>query len=310
MTSHPTTTSTAPPATSEGEAVLTYAGKQFEFPLLTGTEGETAVDLSKLRSRTGLVGLDPGFANTASCRSAITFIDGEQGILKYRGIPIEDIAERASFLETAYLLIKGKLPDRAQLEQFVSQVNRHTMLHEDIKRFYAGFPKQAHPMAICSAVVGALSAFYPALLDPDEVENDGAVNRLLAKLPTIAAYSYKHSIGQPFMYPAQRSGLHVELPAHDVRHAVRTVRGGSGREPCPGHAPDPPRRPRAELFHQHRAARRQLSLQSLRLHLGRHQRPLGSAARRRQPEGDRDARCHRRGRRHGGAVRRACEVQG
>jgi citrate synthase len=188
------------------KATLTFDGKQFEFPMLTGTEGERAVDLTRLRATTGLVGMDPGYANTASCRSAITFIDGEQGILKYRGIPIEEIAERGTFLETSWLLINGGLPTRAELDDFRVRVRQHTMLHEDIKRFYAGFPKKAHPMAICSAVVGALSAFYPELLGSDEDANFGAILRLIAKLPTIAAYSFKHSIGQPFMYPRNDLG--------------------------------------------------------------------------------------------------------
>jgi citrate synthase len=183
------------------KATLTYQGKTHEFPVITGTEGELAVDCRKLRSATGLVTFDPGYGNTGSCRSSITFIDGEKGILKYRGIPIEEIAERGTFLDTAYLLIYGALPTRDQVDEFTRQITRHTMLHEDIKRFYSGFPKMAHPMAVSSAVVGALSAFYPEFTSPDDTEADGATIRLLAKLPTIAACSFKHTIGQPFMYP-------------------------------------------------------------------------------------------------------------
>jgi citrate synthase len=195
---------TAPPAAETDDsrfATLSFDGKDEQFPIMEGTEAERAVDFTKLRSRTGLVSFDPGFGNTASCRSGITFIDGEKGILKYRGIPIEEVAERATFLETAYLLISGDLPTKEVLQEFEHEVTRHTMLHEDINRFFSGFPKQAHPMAICAAVVGAMSAFYPEMLDEDDPDHHGAVIRLIAKLPTIAAYSYKHSIGQPHMYP-------------------------------------------------------------------------------------------------------------
>ncbi len=184
------------------KAILKVVGRELEFPIIRGTEAEQGVDFTQLRSQTGLVSLDPGFANTASCTSGITFIDGEAGVLKYRGIPIEELAEQASFLETAFLLIKGHLPAAEELGRFSDEITRHTMLHEDIKRFYAGFPKEAHPMAVCSAVVAALAAFYPEFLDPQTAKSEGAIIRLLAKLPTIAAYSYKHSIGQPFIYPS------------------------------------------------------------------------------------------------------------
>jgi citrate synthase len=140
--------------------------------------------------------------NTGSCQSTITFIDGDKGILRYRGYPIEELAEKSSFLEVSYLLLHGELPTAAQLESFRREIVYHTLLHEDIKRFYSGFPKDAHPMAICGSVVGALSTFYQdslSLQDPAQV-NLSTV-RLLAKFPTIAAHAYKHSIGQPFMYP-------------------------------------------------------------------------------------------------------------
>ncbi|RMG45173.1 MAG: citrate synthase [Acidobacteria bacterium] len=187
------------------KAILTVDGRQHEFDIIEGTEHERAIDMRKLRARTGLISFDPGYGNTGSCRSAITFIDGEKGILRYRGIPIEELAEKATFLETALLLINGELPKQDELDRFVEDVRHHTMLHEDVKRFYGGFPKRAHPMAVCSAVVAALSAFYPEYLNPREDHQvNGAVVRLIAKLPTIAAYSYKHSIGQPFMYPSNR----------------------------------------------------------------------------------------------------------
>ena len=183
-------------------ARISLNGTDLDLAIVEGSEGELAVDVTKLRAQTGFVTIDPGYSNTAAARSAITFIDGEQGILKYRGIPIQDLAEHSSFLETAYLLINGDLPSRSELDSFVGRVTRHTMLHEQLNRFYEGFPQDAHPMAVCSAVVSALSAFYADFLDPREPNQvDAAIIRLLAKLPTIAALSYKHSIGQPSIYP-------------------------------------------------------------------------------------------------------------
>jgi citrate synthase len=184
-------------------AQLCVDGKTLiDLPILEGSEGERAVDIAKLRSKTGLITLDPGYANTGSCRSAITFIDGEKGILRFRGIPIEELAENSSFLEVAYLLIYGELPNKTQLENFVGTITIHTMLHEDFKAFFGALPKDTHPMAACSAAVGALSAFYPDSLDPrDPRQVEISVHRLIAKMITMAAYAYKHSIGQPFMYP-------------------------------------------------------------------------------------------------------------
>ncbi len=173
-----------------------------EFPIITGTEGEQVIDVTKLRERTGLTAFDPGYVNTASCSSSITFLDGEQGILRYRGIPIEQLAEHSNFLETSYLLIYGYLPSPSEYEAFVQTITRHTMLHEDVKRFFDGFPKDAHPMAILSAVIGGLSTFYQDSHDPtDPQQVEMSTHRLLAKIPTIAAYSYKKSVGQPFIYP-------------------------------------------------------------------------------------------------------------
>jgi citrate synthase len=181
---------------------ITWNGKTLDLPVITGTEGEKALDIAKLRAATGLITLDPGFMNTGSCQSSITFIDGDAGILRYRGFPIEELAEKSSFLEVSYLLLNGELPTRAQLDEFTHHVTRHTMLQEDIKQFYTGFRKDAHPMAICAAVTGALSTFYQDSLDPhDGRQVEISTYRLLAKFPTIAAYSFKHSIGQPFMYP-------------------------------------------------------------------------------------------------------------
>jgi len=183
-------------------AALKWRDQQLELPLLEGSEGEQGLDISRLRARTKLVTVDEGFVNTASTHSGLTFLDGEQGVLRYRGYPIEQIASNCDFVETSYLLIYGELPNEQQLDQFRQSLRRHTMLHEDVREFYKGFPRDAHPMAILSSVVGALSTFYQDSLDPrdpDQVEN--SVHRLMAKLPTIAAYAYKKSTGQPLIYP-------------------------------------------------------------------------------------------------------------
>ncbi|HVS18371.1 MAG TPA: citrate synthase [Planctomycetota bacterium] len=176
-----------------------YSGKTVELPLVRGTEGEVALDIRKLRGSTGLITFDPGYGNTGSCRSAITFIDGEQGILRYRGYPIEELADHSSFLEVAWLLLNGELPGRSEIDGFAESVTRHTMLHESFGRFFGALPKDAHPMPVCAAAVAALATFYQ---DPESEETiQRAVVRLLAKMPTIAAYSYKHFLGQPFIYP-------------------------------------------------------------------------------------------------------------
>ena len=176
-----------------------YGGKSVQLPLLQGSEGEIGIDISKLRSATDLVTFDPGYGNTGACRSAITFIDGDRGILRYRGYPIEELAERSSFLEVAWLLLYGELPTAAQLAEFSHEISRHTMLHEDFKRFFGALPKDAHPMPVCAATVGALATFYQEPESERQVQS--SVIRLLAKMPTIAACSYKHCIGQPFLYP-------------------------------------------------------------------------------------------------------------
>ncbi|MFG0316449.1 MAG: citrate/2-methylcitrate synthase, partial [Planctomycetota bacterium JB042] len=175
------------------KAELHYDGRTLELPVIEGTEKERAIDISALRKELGLITLDPGYVNTGSCRSAITFIDGEKGILRYRGYPIEQLAERSSFLEVAWLLLHGELPKASELQSFKEDIRLHTMLHEDVKRFFGAFPKKAHPMAICAAVIGALSTFYQNFLDPnDEGQSNLSTHRLLAKVPTIAAYAFKH----------------------------------------------------------------------------------------------------------------------
>ncbi len=183
-------------------AKLEVDGVALDLPIITGTEGERGMDIGPLRAKTGVVTLDQGFANTASTQSAITFLDGEKGILRYRGIPIEELAENSTFVETSYLLIYGKLPNRSELANFSRLLTRHSMIHEDMKRFFDGYPSTAHPMAILSAMVCSLSGFYPEAVDVKNHEQiDITIARLLAKLRTIAAFSYKKSIGQPFVYP-------------------------------------------------------------------------------------------------------------
>ena len=186
-----------------GETVkLSYQGKDYEFPVLEGSCGEKAFDISALRSKTGLITFDPGFLSTGSCESNITYLDGDEGRLLYRGIPIEQLAEKSTFLETAYLLIYGELPNKTEFEYFNYHVTRHSMVHESIKKFYDGFPNNPHPMAVTSAVVGALATFYENQLNVrDEREIEITIHRLIAKMPTIAAYSYKKSKGQALPYP-------------------------------------------------------------------------------------------------------------
>jgi citrate synthase len=186
----------------EHSARLIVDGRELELPVIVGTEGERGIDVSKLLAASGHITLDDGYANTGSTTSAITFLDGERGILRYRGYPIEQLAGQCDFLEVAYLLIYGELPTRDQFEAFRSIILRHTMIHEVMRAFYNGFPRDAHPMAILSSVVSALSTFYQDSLDPgDPRQVEISIHRLLAKLPTIAAYAYKKSIGQPFIYP-------------------------------------------------------------------------------------------------------------
>ena len=183
-------------------ATISIDGKSAEFPLVTGTEQETAIDIEKLRAATNCITLDPGFGNTGSCRSAITFIDGEKGILRYRGYPIEELAAKSTFLEVAWLLIHGELPTHAELEGFTGEVRVHTMLHQDFGRFFDSLPKDAHPMPVCAAAVGALATFYQQPESEQQIHD--TIIRLIAKMPTMAASSYKHSIGQPFNYPLNR----------------------------------------------------------------------------------------------------------
>jgi citrate synthase len=186
---------------------LKHPGGQLPLPVTGATEGPSGLEVSTLLKDTGYVTLDPGFVNTASCSSAITFIDGDEGILRYRGYPIDQLAEKSSFLEVSYLLIYGELPTAAELADFDQSIRNHTLLHEDLRRFFDGFPRDAHPMAVLSSAVSALSTFYQDSLDPFDREHvDLSTVRLMAKLPTIASYAFKKAVGQPLLYPDNSLG--------------------------------------------------------------------------------------------------------
>jgi len=186
----------------EKTARLIIDGKTYELQIIEGSEGERAIDISSLRKETGLITLDPGFANTGSCTSSITFMDGEKGILRYRGIPVEQLAEKATFKETAYLLIHGKLPNAKELKRYSMLLNDHSLVHEDMKAFYTKFPRASHPMGILSAMVNALRSFYPELNNQTEEEEIMiTMTRLMAKIRTMAAMSYKMSRGHKVIYP-------------------------------------------------------------------------------------------------------------
>jgi citrate synthase len=198
-----TVTSAAPTT-----ATLSYDGGEYAMSVTPSTEGAAGLNVDQMLAKTGMVTLDPGFVNTAACTSEITYIDGDAGILRYRGYPIEQLAEMSTFIEVSYLLIYGHLPTRNELDDFTTKIRRHTMLHEDLKRFFDGFPRDAHPMPVLSSAVSALSTFYQDSLNPfDDNQVEISTVRLLAKLPTIAAYAYKKSIGQPFLYPDNSLGL-------------------------------------------------------------------------------------------------------
>jgi len=210
VTGTATATTEAPsqPAAEPDAVTLDHGGRQLKLSVSHGTEGAGGIHVGKLLANTGMVTLDPGFVNTAACTSQITYIDGDAGILRYRGYPIDQLAEKSDFIEVSYLLIYGRLPTRAELEAFTGKIKRHTLLHEDLKRFFDGFPRDAHPMPVLSSAVSALSTFYQDSLNPfDANQVEISTVRLLAKLPTIAAYAYKKSVGQPFLYPDNSSGL-------------------------------------------------------------------------------------------------------
>lgn len=184
-------------------AKIELEGKVYEFPVVIGTENEKAIDIAKLRDTTGYITIDTGYKNTGATKSSITFLDGEEGILHYRGYSIEELAEKASFLEVAFLLLNGELPTKRELENFESSIKKHTLVHEDMKRFFEAYPAKAHPMGVLSSMICSLSTFYPESLDPyrSREMKDLTIHRLLAKMPTLAAWAYKNSIRHPFMYP-------------------------------------------------------------------------------------------------------------
>ena len=188
-------------ATEKGASIF-IGGTRYDLPMRKGTLGPDVVDISSLYQDTGCFTYDPGFTSTASCESKITFIDFDKGVVLYRGYPIEQLAEHSTFLETCYLLLYGELPTAQQYEAFENSIVKHTMVHEQMTRFYSGFRRDAHPMAVMVGVVGALSAFYHDSIDiKDPAQREMASIRLIAKMPTIAAMAYKYSIGQPFIYP-------------------------------------------------------------------------------------------------------------
>jgi len=184
-------------------AKISYNGQEIELPVLTGSQNEKGIQIKQLRGATGLVTLDPGFKNTGSTTSAITFLNGEEGVLRYRGYPIEQLAENASFTEVSYLLLYGELPNKQQLEQFDNDLTMHTLVHEDIKNFFLGYPSKSHPMGQLISIVSALSTFYPESLDPnrDNEEKNMTMIRLLSKFPTIVSWIFKKNVGHPIVYP-------------------------------------------------------------------------------------------------------------
>jgi len=213
---------------TQRNATLTVDGKTVELPVYSGTIGPDAIDIRQLYAKTGMFTFDPGFMSTAACKSAITYIDGDAGVLLYRGYPIEQLANQCDFLEVAYLILKGELPNSQQKEEFDTIIKRHTMVHEQLIRFYSGFRRDAHPMAVLVGVVGALSAFYHDAMDiSDQHHRDISAHRLIAKLPNIVAMAYKYGRGEPFMYPR-----------NDLSYTANFMRMMFGN-PCEDYVPNP-----------------------------------------------------------------------
>ncbi len=213
---------------TQRNATLTVDGKNIELPVYSGTIGPDAIDIRQLYAKTGMFTFDPGFMSTAACKSAITYIDGDAGVLLYRGYPIEQLAQNCDFLEVAYLILKGELPNAQQKDEFDTIIKRHTMVHEQLIRFYSGFRRDAHPMAVLVGVVGALSAFYHDAMDiSDQYHRDISAHRLIAKLPNIVAMAYKYGRGEPFMYPR-----------NDLSYTANFMRMMFGN-PCEDYVPNP-----------------------------------------------------------------------
>ncbi|MDP4680870.1 MAG: citrate synthase [Cyclobacteriaceae bacterium] len=211
-------------------AEIKLDGKSYELPVIEGTESEKAIDISKLRDQSGFITIDPGYKNTGATKSAITFLDGEEGILRYRGYPIEELADKSSFLEVSYLLIYGELPTASELTKFQDEITTHTLIHEDFHKILDGFPSSSHPMGVLSSMVTAMTAFYPLSLDPNRSweEVRMSIIRIIAKLPTFAAWAYKNKIGHPVVYPRNNldycsNFLHLMFGLPSVDHVVNPV---------------------------------------------------------------------------------------
>jgi citrate synthase len=257
---------------------LTIDGKTIDLPVKSGTIGPDVIDIRKLYGQSGKFTYDPGFTSTASCDSAITYIDGDEGVLLHRGYPIGQLAEHSSFMEVSYLLLNGELPSQSELDDFTRTITRHTMVHEQLTKFYSGFRRDAHPMAVMCGVVGALSAFYHDSTDIADPQNRTiSSHRLIAKIPTIAAMAYKYSVGQPFVYPRNdlsytgnflRMTFGVPAEEYEVIPAVEKRDGPHLHPAC---------RPRAERLDLDRAPCRFVGRQPVRLHRGRHRLPVGPA---------------------------------
>ncbi len=275
--------------TDTGFATLQYGDKSLKLPILKGTVGPDVIDVRKLYADSDAFTFDPGFTSTASCQSALTYIDGDAGVLLHRGYPIAELAEQSSYLEVCYLLLNGELPNAAQFAEFESNITHHTMLHDQFDRFFQGFRRDAHPMAILTGAVGALSAFYHDSLDTsDERQRMISAHRLIAKLPTIAARAYKYSVGQPFVSPRNDMGyaenflrMCFAVPAEDWK--PNPILSQAMDKIFILHADhDPARRPRAECLDLHRPHGRLDGGQSIRLYRRGHRRPVGPGARRGQ----------------------------
>ena len=286
-------------AKQTGSATLTLHNKQYELPVFSGSVGPDVLDISKLYGQSGAFTYDPGFTSTAACKSDITYIDGDKGVLLYRGYPIEQLAEQGNFLETCHILLYGDLPSKQQYLDFKNRVTYHTMTHEQMNRFFSGFRRDAHPMAVMVGTVGALSAFYHDSIDiTDPIQRDIASIRMIAKMPTIAAMAYKYSIGQPFIYPRNEldyasNFLYMTFAVPSEEYKVNPVLSRAMDRIFVLHAD-----------HEQNASTSTVRLAGLlrrepvRLHRGRHRLPVGPGAWRRERSRAQDADGYRYGRPH------------
>ena len=269
---------------NKDKVVLHYPGGEYEMDIVPATEGDSGININKLRTSTGLVTYDPGYQSTGSTKSAITYIDGENGILRYRGYAIEDLAEKATFNEVSYLLIHGELPTQHELEVFSDSIRHHTLLDEDFKAAFSIFPRDAHPMAILASSLNILSTYYQDTLDPMNPEHlDKATVRLMAKVPMLAAYAQRARNGEPYMYPdnslnARENFLRMMFGFPTEPYEVDPIMVKALDQLLILHADH-----EQNCFHVHRAHGRLLPRQHVRRHRRRHQRPVRSAARRCQP---------------------------